>query len=76
MEYENKKPAYKVGDTVYAVNSCGVERGIIGSIEKISDMIFINNIRGEMLGTNKNVFCSEDEANKKWEDMYGKIARK
>lgn len=67
---------YEVGDTVYAVNSWGIEEGVVGSIEKFEDIIFINNTRGEMLGTNKNVFCSKDEANKKWEDMYEKIARK
>lgn len=54
----------KVGDTVYTPCAWGIESGIVGSIEIISDRIFVNNIHGEMIGEINTVFLMRAEAEK------------
>lgn len=68
-EYENLEEQGKllklpcaVGDTVYAACSWGIETGIVGSIEIISDRIFVNNIQGQMIGAVNNIFLTKEEA--------------
>ena len=51
-----------VGDTVYTDCSWGIESGIVGSIEIISDRIFVNNTRGQMIGGARNIFLTREEA--------------
>ena len=51
-----------VGDTVYTDCSWGIESGIVGSIEIISDRIFVNNTRGQMIGEARNIFLTREEA--------------
>lgn len=51
-----------VGDTVYTACSWGIESGIVGSIEIISDRIFVNNTRGQMIGEARNIFLTREEA--------------
>ncbi len=51
-----------VGNTVYTACSWGIESGIVGSIEIISDRIFVNNTRGQMIGEAKNIFLTREEA--------------
>lgn len=62
----------KVGDTVYTACSWGIETGIVGGIEIISDMIFINNVSGQMIGEANNIFLTRQEAEDKLAEMEGK----
>lgn len=59
----------KVGDTVYTACSWGIESGIVGSIEIISDRIYINNIHGEMIGESHNIFLTQEQAEQKLKEM-------
>lgn len=52
----------KVGDTVYTACSWGIESGVVGSIEIISDRVFVNNIHGAMIGEAHNIFLTKEEA--------------
>lgn len=68
-EYEDSEEQGKllrlpcvVGDTVYTVCSWGIETGVVGSMEIISDRIFVNNLSGQMIGEAENVFLSREEA--------------
>lgn len=49
-----------VGDTVYTACSWGIESGVVGSIEIISDRIFVNNTRGQMIGEARNIFLTRE----------------
>lgn len=51
-----------VGDTVYTACSWGIETGTVGSIEIISDRIFVNNLNGQMIGEARNIFVTREEA--------------
>lgn len=59
----------KVGDTVYTVCAWGIESGVVGSIEIISDRIFVNNTHGEMIGEAHNIFLTQAEAEQKLKEM-------
>lgn len=59
----------KYGDTVYTACSWGIESGVVGSIEIISDRVFVNNIHGEMIGEANNIFLTREEAEQKLVDM-------
>lgn len=50
----------------------GIETGIVGSIEIISDRIFINNVSGQMIGEANNIFLTRQEAEDKLAEMEGK----
>lgn len=52
----------KVGDTVYTACSWGIESGVVGSIEIIGDMIFVNNHYRAMIGQAHNIFLTKEEA--------------
>ena len=52
----------KVGDTVYTACSWGIESGVVGSIEIIGDMIFVNNPYRAMIGQAHNIFLTKEEA--------------
>lgn len=52
----------KVGDKVYTPCAWGIESGVVGSIEIISDRVFINNKYGAMIGEAHNVFLTKEEA--------------
>ena len=52
----------KVGDTVYTACSWGIESGVVGSIQLISDRVFVNNIQGAMIGEAYNIFPTKAEA--------------
>ena len=58
-----------VGDTVYTACSWGIESGIVGSIEIISDRIFVNNTRGQMIGEARNIFLTREEAEAALEEL-------
>lgn len=62
----------KIGDTVYTACSWGIETGVVGSIEIISDRIFVNNIGGQMIGEASNVFLTRTEAERALAEMEGK----
>lgn len=64
LEEQNRllKLPCAVGDTVYTACSWGIESGIVGSIEIISDRIFVNNTRGQMIGEARNIFLTREEA--------------
>ena len=59
----------KVGDTVYTACAWGIESGVVGSIEIISDRIFVNNTHGEMIGEAHNIFLAQAEAEQKLKEM-------
>lgn len=59
----------KVGDTVYTACAWGIESGVVGSIEIISDRIFVNNTHGEMIGEAHNIFLTQAEAEQKLKEM-------
>lgn len=61
----------KVGDTVYTACSWGIESGVVGGIEIISDMIFVNNIHGAMIGEVHNIFLTREEAESALKKMRG-----
>ena len=52
----------KIGDTVYTACSWGIESGVVGSIEIIGDMIFVNNPYRAMIGQAHNIFLAKEEA--------------
>ena len=52
----------KCGDTVYTACSWGIESGVVGSIEIIGDMIFVNNPYRAMIGQAHNIFLTKEEA--------------
>lgn len=52
----------KVGDKVYTPCAWGIESGVVGSIEIISDRVFINNKYGAMIDEAHNVFLTKEEA--------------
>ena len=52
----------KIGDTVYTACSWGIESGVVGSIEIIGDMIFVNNPYRAMIGQAHNIFLTKEEA--------------
>lgn len=58
-----------VGNTVYTACSWGIESGIVGSIEIISDRIFVNNTRGQMIGEARNIFLTREEAEAALEEL-------
>lgn len=62
----------KIGDTVYTACSWGIETGVVGSIEIISDRIFVNNISGQMIGEASNILLTRQEAEDKLKEMEGK----
>ena len=59
----------KVGDAVYTACAWGIESGVVGSIEIISDRIFVNNTHGEMIGEAHNIFLTQAEAEQKLKEM-------
>lgn len=61
----------KIGDMVYTACSWGIETGVAGSIEIISDRIFVNNISGQMIGEASNIFLTRQEAEDKLAEMEG-----
>lgn len=62
-----------VRDTVYTACSWGIESGVVGSIEIISDRIFVNNIHGQMIGESGNIFLTKSAAEQALKEMEGKI---
>ena len=52
----------KCGDKVYTACSWGIESGVVGSIEIISDMVFVNNPYRAMIGQAHNIFLTKEEA--------------
>lgn len=58
----------KIGDKVYTPCAWGIESGVVGSIEIISDRVFINNEYGAMIGEAHNVFLTKEEALEKFEE--------
>lgn len=64
LEEQNRllKLPCAVGDTVYTACSWGIESGIVGSIEIISDRVFVNNTKGQMIGEAKNISLTREEA--------------
>ena len=71
LEEQNRllKLPCAVGDTVYTACSWGIESGVVGSIEIISDRIFVNNTRGQMIGEAKNIFLTKEEAEAALEEL-------
>ncbi len=61
----------KVGDTVYTACSWGIEIGVVGSIQLISDRVFVNNIQGAMIGEAHNIFLTKAEAEQALAKMKG-----
>lgn len=61
-----------VGDTVYTACSWGIESGVVGSVEIISDRIFVNNIHGQMIGEAGNIFLTKSAAEQALKEMEGK----
>lgn len=59
------------GDTVYTACSWGIESGVVGSIEIISDRIFVNNTRGQMIGEARNIFLTREEAEAALKELEG-----
>ena len=59
----------RVGDTVYTVCSWGIESGVVGSIEIISDRIFVNNKHGAMIGESNNIYTTREEAEQALKQM-------
>lgn len=59
----------KVGDAVYTACAWEIESGVVGSIEIISDRIFVNNTHGEMIGEAHNIFLTQAEAEQKLKEM-------
>ena len=59
----------KVGDMVYTACPWGIESGVVGGIEIISDGIFVNNTYGGMIGESHNIFLTQDEAEEKLKGM-------
>lgn len=64
LEEQNRlmKLPCAVGNTVYTACSWGIESGVVGSIEIISDRIFVNNTRGQMIGEARNIFLTREAA--------------
>lgn len=62
-----------VGDTVYAACSWGIESGVVGSIEIMSDRIFVNNIHGQMIGEAEDIFLTKPAAEQALKGVKGKI---
>lgn len=52
----------KVGDTVYTPCAWGIESGVVGSIEIISDRVFVNNEHHSMIGEAHNIYLTKEEA--------------
>ena len=61
----------RIGDVVYTVCSCGIECGVVGSIEVFPDRIFVNDIHGAMIGEANNIFLTEEEAEQALAKMKG-----
>lgn len=71
LEEQNRllKLPCTVGDTVHTACSWGIESGVVGSIEIISDRIFVNNTRGQMIGEARNIFLTREEAEAALEEL-------
>lgn len=61
----------KQGDTVYTPWAWGVENDIVGSIEYVNDKMYVKNYYGGIIGEASSVFLTEDEAIRKYEELYG-----
>lgn len=74
MEEQGKLPKLPcaVGDMVYTACSWGIESGVVGSIEIISDKIFVNNVQGQMIGEARNIFLTRPKAEQALKEMKGK----
>lgn len=61
----------KIGDTVYTACAWGIESGVVGAIDIISDMIFVRDVVGALIGDVKNVFLTREEAEKALSERSG-----
>ena len=61
----------KKGDTVYTPCAWGIESDVVGSVEYINGEVYIKNYYGGIIGAASNVFLTEDEAIRKYEELYG-----
>ena len=59
----------KVGDTVYTPCAWGIESGVVGSIEMISDRVFVNNEHHAMIGEAHNIYLTKEEAEQALKQM-------
>lgn len=59
----------KIGDTVYTACAWGIESGVVGSIEIISNRIFVNNPYHAMIAEAHNIFHTREQAEQKLKEM-------